>query len=182
MALLDNITHGEPVDAHRPWPRVDRRRRRLAAGDRACLRPAAAHCSACGATPPHVHMALLDETSATSPSSAIACNAGTYPSVAARHPPAIRLERAIRDLFGSKPIGTPDHAALARSWLLGRAASARRTERRAASPRRTNSCRRKARACTRSRSGRCMPASSSRDISASPPTARHVVRLEQRLG
>ena len=34
------------------------------------------------------------------------------------------------------------------------------------------SCRSRARACTRSRSARCMPASSSPAISASPPTAR----------
>ncbi len=38
--------------------------------------------------------------------------------------------------------------------------------------RRMHSCRSKARACTRSRSGRCMPGSSSRDISGSPPMAR----------
>jgi Ni,Fe-hydrogenase III large subunit len=38
---------------------------------------------------------------------------GKYPSVGARHPPAIRLERAIHDLFGLEAVGTPD----ARSWL-----------------------------------------------------------------
>ena len=42
-----------------------------------------------------------------------ACKDGTYPSVAARHPPAIRLERAIRDLFGLEGTGAPD----TRSWL-----------------------------------------------------------------
>ena len=43
-------------------------------------------------------------------------------------------------------------------------------------------CRWKARACTRFRSARCMPASSSRDIFASPPSGETVVRLEERLG
>ena len=50
---------------------------------------------------------------ATSPSSAFSCKAGRYPSVAARHPPAIRLERAICDLFGLKAVDTPDP----RPWL-----------------------------------------------------------------
>ena len=52
------------------------------------------------------------------------------PSVGALHPPAIRLERAIRDLYGLEPVGAPD----ARPWLdlgvLGRAPSARRAQRR----------------------------------------------------
>ncbi len=38
---------------------------------------------------------------------------GRFPSVGAIHPPAIRLERAIRDLFGLDPVGLPD----ARPWL-----------------------------------------------------------------
>ena len=41
------------------------------------------------------------------------CKSGKYPSVAARHPPAIRLERAIRDLFGLDAVDTLD----ARPWL-----------------------------------------------------------------
>jgi Ni,Fe-hydrogenase III large subunit len=39
--------------------------------------------------------------------------AGRYPSVAARHLPALRLERAMRDLYGVEPVGLPD----ARPWL-----------------------------------------------------------------
>jgi Ni,Fe-hydrogenase III large subunit len=41
------------------------------------------------------------------------CKDAQYPSVAARHPPAIRLERAIRDLFGLDAIDAPD----TRTWL-----------------------------------------------------------------
>src|SRR5262249_43174720 len=43
----------------------------------------------------------------------IECPSGRFPSVGALHPPAIRLERAMRDLYGLEPIGTPD----ARPWL-----------------------------------------------------------------
>ena len=41
------------------------------------------------------------------------CPDNQYPSVGAVHPPAIRLERAARDLHGLEPIGLPD----ARPWL-----------------------------------------------------------------
>ena len=42
------------------------------------------------------------------------------------HPPAIRLERAIRDLHGLEPDGAPDDPPVARSRTLGRSPSARR--------------------------------------------------------
>jgi Ni,Fe-hydrogenase III large subunit len=38
---------------------------------------------------------------------------GAYPSVAAHHAPAMRLERAMRDLHGVQPVGLPD----SRPWL-----------------------------------------------------------------
>jgi hypothetical protein len=41
------------------------------------------------------------------------CADGTYPRVGARHSPVIRLERAIRDLYGLDAIGAPD----TRTWL-----------------------------------------------------------------
>jgi Ni,Fe-hydrogenase III large subunit len=41
------------------------------------------------------------------------CPSGSYPSVAQVHPPAIRLERAIADLYGLTPVGLPD----TRPWL-----------------------------------------------------------------
>jgi Ni,Fe-hydrogenase III large subunit len=41
------------------------------------------------------------------------CSAGLFPSIGAAHPPAIRLERAIHDLFGIEADGAPD----ARPWL-----------------------------------------------------------------
>ena len=65
---------------------------------------------------------------------------------------------------------------------LGRAASARQTSGQRASLPRTYSCRPKAKACTRSRSARCMPASSSPGHFRFTANGEHVVRLEQRLG
>lgn len=43
----------------------------------------------------------------------LATDAGRYPSVASHHRPALRLERAMRDLYGVRPIGLPDE----RRWL-----------------------------------------------------------------
>ena len=54
--------------------------------------------------PPNVHMALFDETTSGIAVISYACENGTYPSVGAVHPPAIRLERTIRDL--SNPAAT----------------------------------------------------------------------------
>ena len=59
-----------------------------------------------------VHMAVLDHGGAPGIVS-LACAGGGFPSVGARHAPAIRLERAIADLFGHHPIGAPD----TRRWL-----------------------------------------------------------------
>jgi len=60
--------------------------------------------------PDRVHMALLnDKVSVQS----LDCPDGRFPSVGARHAPAIRLERAARDLFGLEPVGLPDM----RPWL-----------------------------------------------------------------
>jgi len=63
--------------------------------------------------PPNVHMALFDETSSKIAVISYACENGTYPSVGADHPPAIRLERTIRDLNGLDAAGAPDN----RPWL-----------------------------------------------------------------
>ena len=61
-----------------------------------------------------VHMAIAD---AVDPARILVlslhCPDGTYPSVGRAHPPAIRLERATQDLFGTSAIGLPD----SRPWL-----------------------------------------------------------------
>jgi Ni,Fe-hydrogenase III large subunit len=112
MRLLDRIVHRETAKAHRPWPRVTvtddgwRQAIDLLVDGRCTL------LGLWGDTP-EVHMALLDETSSDLAVISYTCKSGKFPSVAAHHPPAIRLERAIRDLFGLEATGTPDP----RPWL-----------------------------------------------------------------
>jgi len=58
-------------------------------------------------------MAILDESQKNIVVATIECPDGRFPSVVRLHPPAIRLERALRDLFGLDPVGLPDQ----RPWL-----------------------------------------------------------------
>jgi len=62
---------------------------------------------------PSVRMAILDENAPEIAVLSFTCHNGTYPSVGAKHPPAIRLERAIRDLHGLDAVGAPDM----RPWI-----------------------------------------------------------------
>jgi Ni,Fe-hydrogenase III large subunit len=63
--------------------------------------------------PDAVHMALRPLAPATPCVVSLRVRDGGFPSVGARHPPAIRLERAICDLYGLRAVGAPD----TRSWL-----------------------------------------------------------------
>ncbi len=65
------------------------------------------------AEPAMVHMALLDEAAGDLAVVSLPCPDGRYPSVGAHHPPAIRLERAIRDLYGLEAVGAED----TRPWV-----------------------------------------------------------------
>src|SRR4249919_254936 len=112
MARFSSITHNELVEGHRPWPRA------VVAEEgwqQAINQLTTGQCSLFGlwGDAPEVHMALLDEESGDVAVVSYACKGGKYPSVAARHPPAIRLERAIRDLFGLEATDAPD----VRPWL-----------------------------------------------------------------
>jgi len=110
--LNDLVAEGTLVPDYGRWPRAvvevqtwDEALMALATGNLALL-------GLWGETA-HVHMALLE-----APTSAVAvltlpCPEGRYPSVGLTHPPALRLERAIHDLFGLVPEGIPD----ARPWL-----------------------------------------------------------------
>ncbi len=62
---------------------------------------------------PDVYMATFEEKTGDIAVLTYTCTNGTYPSVGARHPPAIRLERTIRDLSGLDAVGSPD----SRKWL-----------------------------------------------------------------
>src|SRR3954470_3425350 len=59
-----------------------------------------------------VHLAVLDEDRHPKILT-FACVEGRFPSVAAKPPPASRLERTIRDLYGYEAVGASD----TRSWL-----------------------------------------------------------------
>ncbi len=60
-----------------------------------------------------VHMALRGAGDEAARILTLKVEGGRYPSVGVHHAPAIRLERAIRDLFGHEPQGLPDE----RPWL-----------------------------------------------------------------
>jgi Ni,Fe-hydrogenase III large subunit len=111
MSLLDLIPHRDVIAAHRPWPRAEvgeegwlKTIDLLAAGD-VTLFGLWGEASA-------VHLALLGEGDDVAVIS-LECASGKFPSVAARHAPALRLERTIRDLFGLEPVGAID----TRPWL-----------------------------------------------------------------
>jgi Ni,Fe-hydrogenase III large subunit len=109
--LADLLPQNRWIAQHLPWPRVvvtpeiwSATSERLAAGDLTLLGLwGEAHA---------VHMALLDEADGAIGVASLDCERA-FPSVGRHHPAAIRLERAIRDLFGLEPEGLAD----TRPWL-----------------------------------------------------------------
>jgi Ni,Fe-hydrogenase III large subunit len=63
--------------------------------------------------PEAVHAALFEPATQVLAVVSLDCPNGRFPSLGRLHPPAIRLERTIRDLFGLEPEGLED----ARGWL-----------------------------------------------------------------
>jgi Ni,Fe-hydrogenase III large subunit len=115
MPTLLEMIQGRQVGEHHPWPRhvvTDdvwcSVARELAAGQATLL-----GLWGDAAAVPTVHMAIVEEVSGEIAVISLECPGGTFPSVGAVHPPAIRLERAIRSLFGYEPVGVPDP----RPWL-----------------------------------------------------------------
>jgi Ni,Fe-hydrogenase III large subunit len=112
MALLDSVPHSKTVIPQRPWPRAAvadagwKKAIDLLARGRLTL-------LGLWGDESDVHMALLDERAGDIAVISYACKNGKYPSVAAKHSPALRLERAIGSLFGLQAVGTPD----TRPWL-----------------------------------------------------------------
>jgi Ni,Fe-hydrogenase III large subunit len=111
-SLPDLTLEGSGVARHRPWTRtvVDSAVWRFAAKR---LGEQRWRLLSLWAEPAMVHMALFDPATADVGSISLDCADGTFPSVAAQHPPALRLERSITDLFGLKPDGAIDQ----RPWL-----------------------------------------------------------------
>jgi Ni,Fe-hydrogenase III large subunit len=112
MAIArDTIAQGRRVDAHRPCPRVIVTEEQWSA---IAMELAAGPATLLGlwGEPAAVHMVLLLEPAAMAVLT-LECPNREFPSVGALHPPAIRLERAIHDLYGLEPRGAVDM----RPWL-----------------------------------------------------------------
>jgi Ni,Fe-hydrogenase III large subunit len=111
-ALAELLADGLRVEAQHPWPRV-------------IVTPEAWKGAAEGLADGRltllglwsdsaaVHMALLNEKPFDLAVMTLENAAGGYPSIGAVHVPAIRLERAIHDIYGLEPLGLVDK----RAWL-----------------------------------------------------------------
>ncbi len=111
-SLIDLMLEGRGIPQHSPWPRavVDVPVWNFAANELAQGR-----WSLLGlwGEPSTVHMAIMDELTAEIAVVSLDCPDRSYPSVGLHHPPALRLERTVNDLFGLSAEGLPD----ARPWL-----------------------------------------------------------------
>jgi len=111
-SLIDLMLEGRKIQQHHPWPRVvvDASVWQFAASELAqgrwSLLGLWGELSA-------VHMAIIDRGTADIAVVSLDCPDRVYPSVGKYHPPALRLERAVNDLFGLSAQGLPD----TRPWL-----------------------------------------------------------------
>jgi Ni,Fe-hydrogenase III large subunit len=111
MTLLEEVMQERPpIGMQRPHPRtvVDEETWHRAAGQLADLQ-----CTLLGlwAEPEMVHLAL--EAAERIGVLSLACPDKRFPSIGRLHPPALWLERTIRDLYGLEPLGCPDM----RRWI-----------------------------------------------------------------
>lgn len=111
-SLIDRILEGREIQQRRPWPRavIGAHLWRFVANELAQGR-----LSLLGlwGEPSTVHMAIMDEDTAEIATVSLDCSDQSYASIGRHHPPALRLERAINDLFGVSAEGLPD----TRPWL-----------------------------------------------------------------
>jgi Ni,Fe-hydrogenase III large subunit len=107
--LIDRIP-GQRVERHKPTPRVivSAETWRMLAGE---LGAGCMTLFGLWGDTGQVHMALLEGSEIVVVT--IECRDGKFASVGQVHPPAIRLERTIQDLYGLEPLGLPDR----RPWL-----------------------------------------------------------------
>ena len=111
-SLIDLMLEGRKVPHHKPWPRavVDASVWEVAAS---ILAQGRWRLLALWGEPSTVHMAIMDGDTAEIAVVSLDCLDRSYPSVGKHHPPALRLERTINDLFGLSAEGLPDP----RPWL-----------------------------------------------------------------
>lgn len=112
MSIFDNLSSVTLMDEHRPWPRAV-----IAVDDwqRASAEMAEGRWElvALWGERTAVHIAVREAASNEFAILTLGCPNRHYPSVGSVHPPAIRLERTIHDLYGLTPIGLAD----TRPWL-----------------------------------------------------------------
>jgi hypothetical protein len=111
-SLIDLMPEGRKTQHHHPWPRVvvDTKLWQFAASELA-----QGHWTLIGlwGEPSTVHMAIMDRDTTDIAVISLDCPDRVYPSVSKYHPPALRLERTVNDLFGLSAQGLPD----TRPWL-----------------------------------------------------------------
>lgn len=106
-SLIDLFLEGGPIEHHGPWPRavVDASVWTFAASE---LPHGRWSLLGLWGEPKAVHMAIMDNQTAEIAVVSLDCPGRHYPSVGKHHPPALRLERTIHDLFGLSADGLPD--------------------------------------------------------------------------
>jgi Ni,Fe-hydrogenase III large subunit len=111
-SLTDLMLKGRTIQPHNPWPRamVDASTWQLLASE---LAQGRLGLLGLWGEPSAVHMAVMDEPAGEIAVVSLDCPDRSYPSVGLHHPPALRLERAVNDLFGLSAEGLPD----TRPWL-----------------------------------------------------------------
>jgi Ni,Fe-hydrogenase III large subunit len=111
-ALNEIIADGRQVAVHHPWPRAIIN---VAAWQAAImhLHQGSWTLSSLWGETDTVHMAICDNETTQFAVLSLECPNGRFPSVGQSHPPAIRLERTVHDLFGLAAEGAGD----TRPWL-----------------------------------------------------------------
>src|SRR5882672_2723214 len=111
-SLIDLMLEGRTIQPHHPWPRVavDAHLWQFAASELAQGRWTLL---GLWGEPATVHMAIMDRDTTDIAVVSLDCPDRAYPSVSKHHPPALRLERTVNDLFGLSAEDLPD----TRRWL-----------------------------------------------------------------
>src|SRR5258708_32040317 len=111
-SLIDRILQGREIQQRRPWPRavVGAHLWKFVANE---LAQGRLGLLGLWGEPATVHMAIMDEGTAEIAVVSLDCPDRSYASIARHHTPALRLERAVNDLFGLSAEGLPD----TRPWL-----------------------------------------------------------------
>lgn len=111
-SLIDLMLEGRNIRQHNPWPRavVDASVWAFATNE---LSQGRWNLLGLWGESTTVNMAIIDRDTAEIAVVSLECPDGRYPSVGKHHPPALRLERAVNDLFGLSAEDLPD----TRRWL-----------------------------------------------------------------